>query len=50
MGVGLTLVVHAGSVQRMQVHLKKHGHDCYEIGKIVRGNGKVQYAGKLQWK
>lgn len=49
LGVGLTIVVAKGAAERVQVHLKKHGHVCYPLGKIVRGGKKVLFKGKPLW-
>ena len=50
MGVGLTMVCDPSEEQNIQDHLEKQGCDCYPIGKIVKGSGKVKYQGELDWK
>ncbi len=49
MGVGLTVVVSPKSAERIQKHIQDHGHDCYPIGKIIKGSGKVTFTGSVQW-
>ena len=49
MGVGLALVTEKKSAARIAAHIRKLGHDCYPIGHIVRGKGKVTFTGKLRW-
>ncbi|MSR86705.1 phosphoribosylformylglycinamidine cyclo-ligase [Candidatus Peribacteria bacterium] len=49
MGVGLTLIVDAKSAEKIQSHIKKQSHDCYPIGNIVKGNGKVTFEGTVTW-
>ncbi len=49
MGVGLIIVAEKNSAAFLAAHVKKHGHDCYDIGKIVKGRGKVRFEGKLPW-
>lgn len=41
MGVGITAVVKENFKKDMINHLKKSGIDTYEIGKIIKGKGKV---------
>ncbi len=41
MGVGITAVVRKDFVSQAISHLKKFGIDAYEIGKIIKGKGKV---------
>lgn len=49
MGVGLIVVCDAKSADAMQAHMKKNGHDCYPVGTIVTGTGKVKFSGKVKW-
>lgn len=49
MGVGLTIVCAKDAAAKLQTHLKKGGHDCYPIGEIVKGAGKVTFGGTLKW-
>lgn len=41
MGVGVTAVVKENFVDQAKKHLNKFGIDAYEIGKIIKGRGKV---------
>lgn len=49
MGVGMTAVIKEDFADEMKKHLKKFGVDAYEIGKITKGNKKVNLRGKLNW-
>lgn len=49
MGVGLTLVVAKKDAESVRAHVQKTGHDCYPIGTIVKGSGKVTFDGTVQW-
>lgn len=49
MGVGMTAVVKENTVEEIKSHLKKFNVDSYEIGKIIKGNKKVDFSGKLTW-
>src|SRR3990167_2935287 len=49
MGVGLTLVTSRASAKQIQAHMKKLGHNCYPIGEIIRGTGRVRFEGKVRW-
>lgn len=49
-GVGLTVVASAAEAASIAEHFQKQGHDCYPIGQIVKGSGKVVYQGSLDWK
>jgi len=49
MGVGMTAVVRKNSVNEIKKHLNELGVDSYEIGKIIKGNKKVDFEGKLNW-
>lgn len=49
MGVGLTLVTNRRHAARIQSHMRKHGHDSYQIGTIAPGKGKVIFSSKLEW-
>ncbi len=48
MGVGLTIVADPKAAPTMIKHLKKSGHDCYDIGEIVPGKGSVTFRGNLR--
>ena len=41
MGIGITAVVKKNFAGKAKKHLKKFGIDTYEIGKIIKGKGKV---------
>ncbi|MDR1940279.1 MAG: phosphoribosylformylglycinamidine cyclo-ligase [Clostridiales bacterium] len=47
MGVGMTIVVRAGSEDFFIDHMAKYGADCYPIGKITEGNKTVIFEGGL---
>ena len=49
MGVGMTAVIKEDFADEIKKHLKKFGVDAYEIGKITKGNKKVNLKGKLNW-
>ncbi len=49
LGVGMTLVVKPAAVDKVIRHLRRHGHQSYVIGEIVKGHRKVAYSGRLQW-
>jgi len=49
MGVGMTAVVKENFVEKMKKHLKKFNVDVYEIGKITKGNKRVNFTSKLNW-
>lgn len=49
LGVGLTLVTRAENVEHIKKHIEGKGVKCTEIGKIVRGSGKVNTINNLKW-
>jgi phosphoribosylformylglycinamidine cyclo-ligase len=49
MGVGMTLVIGGGALDGIQRHLSANGCESYVIGRIVKGQKKVVYDGKLVW-
>lgn len=49
LGVGMTLVVAPEVAGEMCRHLEAQGCRAYAIGRIVRGEQQVEYAGKLRW-
>lgn len=49
-GVGLVIVASAADASSIADHLIAKGHDCYPIGEIVKGEGKVMHEGNLDWK
>lgn len=49
MGVGLTMVVPEKYANEVKEHINNNGVDCYEIGKITKGNKQVTTIGNLQW-
>lgn len=49
MGVGMVLVVKKGSAAKFIEHFNAFNLDCYEIGKIVKGNKKVTYSNTLSY-
>ena len=48
MGVGFNLVVPQAEKQQVINHVSKY-YDCYEIGKIKKGEEKIEFVGKIQW-
>jgi phosphoribosylformylglycinamidine cyclo-ligase len=44
MGIGMVLVVPAKRFKRVQTIVEKAGEKAYLIGRIVKGDRKVQYA------
>jgi phosphoribosylformylglycinamidine cyclo-ligase len=44
MGIGMVLVVPAKKFKRVQTIVEKAGEKAYLIGRIVKGERKVQYA------
>lgn len=48
-GVGLTMIVEKSAVTEVTTHILSKGCDCYEIGRIIKGTGKVAYEGHLSW-
>jgi phosphoribosylformylglycinamidine cyclo-ligase len=44
MGIGMILVVGDSDLQKVKDHFRTIHEPCYEIGSIVPGDGKVQYA------
>ncbi len=48
MGVGFVLVVPASDRERVISHVSKY-YACYEIGSIQKGDGKIQFTGRLNW-
>lgn len=50
MGVGLAIVCKPKNSQRILAQIRKHGINCYEIGKIVPGNKRVNTQNKIKWK
>ncbi len=49
MGVGLIVVTDPASAKTIETKIKKAGHDCYAIGKITAGEGKVRMEGSICW-
>ena len=49
MGVGLTMVVPQEMSSEVKEHIKNNGVNCYEIGRIVKGNKQVTTTGELKW-
>lgn len=49
MGVGMTLVAAPEAAAGILKHLNDRGCESYPIGTIVKGSGKVQYAGQVNW-
>ncbi|MDR2090376.1 MAG: phosphoribosylformylglycinamidine cyclo-ligase [Clostridiales bacterium] len=47
MGVGMTIVVSPGAEKFFIDRMKTFGTDCYEIGKIIKGDKTVKFTGKL---
>jgi phosphoribosylformylglycinamidine cyclo-ligase len=44
MGVGMVIVCRAGEVEAIKSHLRERNQQCYEIGRVVEGNGEVSIA------
>jgi phosphoribosylformylglycinamidine cyclo-ligase len=49
LGVGMTIVCAPDIVDNIVTHLRGFHCECYPIGKIVEGSGKVQYQGEWRW-
>jgi phosphoribosylformylglycinamidine cyclo-ligase len=49
MGVGLVIVVNELLGKEVQSHFARHGVECYSIGTVTKGFGKVNYSGRLSW-
>ena len=49
MGVGIVLVTNIKNKRIIEDHVANHGVHCYEIGKIISGNGEVVFKNKLNW-
>jgi phosphoribosylformylglycinamidine cyclo-ligase len=49
MGVGMTIVCAPDIADDVVNHLERNGCECYPIGKIVEGTGKVKFDGNLAW-
>ena len=49
LGVGMALVTSEDNKKIVMEHLIQNGLECYEIGKIVKGNGKVLCEGIICW-
>ena len=46
---GLTVVAKKEYASKIIEHVKSHGINAYEIGKIVKGNKQVIVEGKFDW-
>jgi phosphoribosylformylglycinamidine cyclo-ligase len=49
MGVGMAIVCEPSAVKDIQMHLDKYECECYQIGQIIEGTGKVSYKGELKY-
>jgi phosphoribosylformylglycinamidine cyclo-ligase len=49
MGVGLVIVADEKKAGAIQQHLTAQKYQCYPIGQILKGTGKVRFTGKLKW-
>ncbi|MFA7654169.1 MAG: phosphoribosylformylglycinamidine cyclo-ligase [Candidatus Magasanikbacteria bacterium] len=49
LGVGLAMVVKADKIKNVINHIKNKGVNCYEIGKIIKGNGDVNTINQIKW-
>jgi phosphoribosylformylglycinamidine cyclo-ligase len=49
MGVGMVIVAKESVINDIQKHLASKECDSYTIGKIVKGNKRVTFEGKLNW-
>lgn len=47
-GVGFNLVVPEEAKEYVMTHVSKY-YDCYEIGKIEKGNAKVAFENRINW-
>lgn len=47
-GVGYIIVVANKDIDMLKKHLSGF-HDCYEIGEIRKGGGKVSFGGRMNW-
>jgi phosphoribosylformylglycinamidine cyclo-ligase len=43
MGVGMVVVCAAGDAPKIRSHVESHGSACYEIGRVVQGDGGVRF-------
>lgn len=49
LGVGMTMVCDPAAVEGVREHLSRHGCESYVIGRIVKGQKRVVYEGRLRW-
>ena len=49
MGTGLILVAAPARAAKIRAWVKRQGHDCFPLGEMEVGSGKVRFAGKLNW-
>lgn len=49
LGVGMALVTSEGNKDHIMKHLKDQNLNCFEIGRIVKGNKTVFCNGKISW-
>ncbi|HOC68123.1 MAG TPA: phosphoribosylformylglycinamidine cyclo-ligase [Candidatus Hydrogenedentes bacterium] len=49
MGQGFLFVIPADQIDRLQETIGLAGQQCYFVGKIIQGDGKVHYTGKLNY-
>ena len=50
MGVGLVLVVGLSRAAKIREAIQRRGHDCFSIGEIAKGVGKVRFSGEMAWR
>lgn len=49
LGVGIAMVTKPQYAAELSEHLEKHGTHAFVIGKITKGDGKVNTVGELKW-
>lgn len=49
LGVGMALVTSEGNKDHIMKHLKDQNLNCFEIGRIVKGNKTVFCNGRISW-
>ena len=47
-GVGFNIVVDEHDKDMVMEHVSKY-YDCYEIGRIIAGDEKIRFTGKIRW-
>lgn len=49
MGVGLIIIASKKSADEIISHIIRSGHDCYPIGEIIPGSGRVMFERRISW-